>query len=127
MHCGHFETVNEHDGEHDDDDKEESTDQLREETDRGHDCKRENWNVCDMTQSDTTYLGVTPWGPLCRVLTSSIVPTTKTSSSHGRTTFTMLSVATRRVPATLATRAALARAYTSSSKEGSVAQSKEFG
>ena len=122
VHCGHFETVNEHDGEHDDNDKEESTDQLREETDRGHDCKRENWNACDVTQSDATYLGVTP----C-FAESSIAPTTKTSSSHGRTTFTMLSVATRRVPATLATRAVLARAYTSSGKEGSVAQSKEFG
>ncbi|KAI9457400.1 hypothetical protein HD554DRAFT_2142679 [Boletus coccyginus] len=38
----------------------------------------------------------------------------------------MLSVATRRVPATLARRAALVR-HTSSFKEGSVAQSKEFG
>ncbi|KAF8430589.1 hypothetical protein L210DRAFT_874729 [Boletus edulis BED1] len=39
----------------------------------------------------------------------------------------MLSIATHRVPATIATRAALVRAYSSSSREGSVAQSREFG
>lgn len=39
----------------------------------------------------------------------------------------MFSIATRRVPATLAGRAALMRAYSSGLKEGSVAQSKEFG
>ncbi|KAN0080117.1 hypothetical protein V8E55_009683 [Tylopilus felleus] len=39
----------------------------------------------------------------------------------------MLSVATRRVPATIVARAALVRTYTSSGNEGSVAQSKEFG
>ncbi|KAG6374098.1 hypothetical protein JVT61DRAFT_4741 [Boletus reticuloceps] len=39
----------------------------------------------------------------------------------------MLSIATHRVSATIAARAALVRAYTSSSREGSVAQSREFG
>ena len=43
------------------------------------------------------------------------------------TTSTMLSIATRQVPVTLASRAALVRAYASSAREGSVAQSREFG
>ncbi|KAG9311105.1 hypothetical protein JVU11DRAFT_9014 [Chiua virens] len=39
----------------------------------------------------------------------------------------MLSIAARRAPATLSSRAAFVRTYTSSSRDGSVAQSKEFG
>lgn len=82
--------------------EEQRTDHLSEETQRRHDCKRENWNMCDVTKSDTNL---------------SRLPSTST----------MLSVATRRVPATIVARAALVRTYTSSGNEGSVAQSKEFG
>jgi hypothetical protein len=78
--------------------------------------KREN--VCDVTQPIWVSHNVTPL--------PGVDLTLQKRARYSRTIFTMLSIATRRVPATLASRAALVRAY-SSGREGSVAQSKEFG
>lgn len=123
MHSGHFETNDDNDNKQADDNEEERTDHLREETHRGHDCKRENWKVCDVIRCDRPI-----W-----VSRSSGAPSPGSDVSCVRYTFvvvttsTMLSIATRQVPVTLASRAALVRAYASSAREGSVAQSREFG